>query len=44
VMPNSVFMDRLQYIIVGMMGVTVVAFILVAYVVCNIYEKRNKDE
>jgi hypothetical protein len=43
-MPNNLFMDKLEIIILTSIGITVVAFVIIAYVVCKIYDKRNKDE
>ena len=40
-MPMNDFMNTLQYLILGMIGVTVVAFTIVAYVVCKMYEKKD---
>jgi len=40
-MPLNDFMDRLETLILATLGITVVAFVIVAYIVCKYYDDKN---
>ena len=43
--PLNEFMDRLELLVLGMLGVTILAFSITAYVACKYIDtKRNNDE